>query len=602
MPSTIPYDPSFVLGNIVNEDLMNVIELIAIEQGKADDAQAAINALMTTKRSLEMTFVELTTLGLPPDSDIFKQKERLMANLNQKIVEVMEVYVTTKLTTEQNILDLRKNLSTVKKQYESPVDFLQTQVKSLPLSSDSIHMDVQYFSKDENDQDSTAYANKIATFVANSVSILGTKASFDASAAAHSQVNSQTSQHTISGTLVISVSCTHKNMAMLAPLVMNVDKAIKVWNGMYPTDALNIKNHEDMTAAAGQASPPTSGTTKPKKFSLLSGVTYGSSFVGMVHVLNTTSTKVGESLTSYATSLQSQMEGGAWFADMSGGFGVDLSIAQDVKSLLSAQNINSHVTMVCMGVIPSIVANNVKIGVEKFAQFDPQSNMNAIATIQNTTKGDQESVKQSAEAARTGQKMVAIKSAEVKAALSALGEIDDGANKVVDINSMMSALEDYLKKAMEGHSGVPINYYVKEFTKDMLAEMWLAKYSPGDKLAISFDDSKPTTGGQTTGGGTGTGTGGQSGVNQGQGGNQTGGPVPARPGVEAVPGGIPVLQQPTKSIEGNPEIVANKSVEEGDGKKIEEVEKEGKDNGEEGTVEDNGKNSLIPDVKFVLAQ
>lgn len=134
----------------------------------------------------------------------------------------------------------------------------------------------------------------------------------------------------------------------------------------------------------------------------------------------------------------------------------------------------------------------VQLGVEKFAAFDGKSNMDALAVLQNATIAEQASIQQSADAARTGGQLVTMKGGEIKAALSALATIDDGANKILDINSMMAALEDYLKKAAEGKSGIPINYYLKDITKPMLAEMWVAKYYPGKYLAIQNDDTKPT--------------------------------------------------------------------------------------------------------------
>ncbi len=50
---------------------------------------------------------------------------------------------------------------------------------------------------------------------------------------------------------------------------------------------------------------------------------------------------------------------------------------------------------------------------------------------------------------------------------------------------------DYLKKAADGNSGVPLNYYLKDITKCMLAEMWVAKYYPGEYMQIKYDDSEP---------------------------------------------------------------------------------------------------------------
>jgi hypothetical protein len=80
---------------------------------------------------------------------------------------------------------------------------------------------------------------------------------------------------------------------------------------------------------------------------------------------------------------------------------------------------------------------------------------------------------------------------EIKAALEGLAEIDDGHNKMLDINSMMSALDDYLKKASEGNGGVPLTYFLKDITKKELAEAWVAKYYPGQYMAITNDDTTP---------------------------------------------------------------------------------------------------------------
>jgi hypothetical protein len=68
-----------------------------------------------------------------------------------------------------------------------------------------------------------------------------------------------------------------------------------------------------------------------------------------------------------------------------------------------------------MGVIPSITANNVKMGVQKFAEFDPESSMKPISTIQNVTVADQESMKGDADAARSGKQIVFLKACEIKA-------------------------------------------------------------------------------------------------------------------------------------------------------------------------------------------
>jgi hypothetical protein len=377
---------------------------------------------------------------------------------------------------EKELVKDRAGLSGVRADVESPIDYVKTQIKTMPLAADSINMDVQYFSQDMNKEGSSSHSDQITSFIASQGSWLGKSASTELTNAVSKQVNEQVKRHSISGTLVISVSCTHKNANIMAPLVIDVDKGIKVWNSIYGDSEFLSANKEDMAKLCAER-----GKEKKENethFSIISGTTFGSSFVGMVHILNTSDTNVNETMSSMATSMQAQMDAAAWFASASGGFGASASIANDVKNLLSTQNISSHVTMICMGTIPSMVAHEVQLGVEKFATFDPKANLEALATFQNATNANQGSVQQSAAAARTGGQMIAMKQGDVKAALSALADIDDGSNKILDINSMMTALEDYLKKAANGTSGVPINYYLHDVTKDMLVDLWVAKYYP----------------------------------------------------------------------------------------------------------------------------
>ncbi|KAH6655340.1 hypothetical protein BKA67DRAFT_560390 [Truncatella angustata] len=487
MPSSIPYDPSLVLANIVSSDALKLVEQISGLQAPVDAAQEQLNTLLAAKRSLQMTKTELLNIGIKTD----KVNKSIQA-LDRKIEEAAADYAEEKIEAEEKIQPLRATIRSVHVEMESPVDYVKTQIKSMPLASDSINMDVQYFSNDTNKEEASSLAGNVASYVSTAMSWLGESTSGQMTRAAATQVSDQVKKHNISGTLVISVSCTHKNASVLAPFVINVDKGIKVWNHLFKEDKIIPTNTANMLGIAKEEAEG----KDDKRFSIISGMTFGSSFVGMVHILNSSNTSVSEKMNTVVETFQTQAKGQleilAAYANLSGGFGVNESMANSVKSLLSSQDINCHATLICMGVIPSIVASEVQIGVDKFANFDPKSSLEALATIQNATVAEQDSVKQAADAARTGAQMLSMKNAEMKAALSALAEIDDGKNKVIDVNSMMTALEDYLKKAADGNSGVPINYYLKDISKSMLAEMWVAKYYPGKYLSISHDDAGPS--------------------------------------------------------------------------------------------------------------
>ncbi|RMJ12808.1 hypothetical protein CDV36_007507 [Fusarium kuroshium] len=478
MPSTIPYNASLVLANVVDEQTLTIVENISQAQAPVDEAQEELNSLLASRRSLDMTRTELANLDIQTD-----ELDNALKTVDQSIRTAAANYAQERVKTEDAIRPLRKQLRSIHSQAESPVDYVKSKIETLPLSTDSMSMDVQFFSVDSEDSQGVAHAKAISAFVSNSNSYLGATIQRQVGEAAQSQTALQFGKHEISGTLVISASCTHKNASVLAPCILNVDKGVRAWNRIFKDDRFNPTKFEDMKKIVEAGD-----TEGEKRFSILSGVTYGSSFVGMVHIVDAKDTTVAQDLSSMASNLQMQMDAGAWFSEQNGGFGVNETFGDEVKSLLSTQSVTSHVTLISMGVIPSIVANKVAMGVKGFSEFDPKSSMDAIATIQNATAGEQKSVGDSADAARTGAKMMTLKGIEIKSALSALGAIDDGQNKVLDINSLMTALEDYVNKVPDATSRVPLNYYLKDITKGMLAEMWLAKYFPGKYNPIHNDD------------------------------------------------------------------------------------------------------------------
>ncbi len=125
--------------------------------------------------------------------------------------------------------------------------------------------------------------------------------------------------------------------------------------------------------------------------------------------------------------------------------------------------------------------------------------MQQLAVLQGATASDNNSLASAAEAARTGQQMISLKNATITSTLSSLATIEDGSNNIIDTNSMMIALDDYIQKCISGgdNIGVPINYFLKPITQAMIARAWLAKYYPNRfNQAGSADDSgKPDQGG-----------------------------------------------------------------------------------------------------------
>lgn len=486
MPSVIPYDPSIALGNIVDIEKLEKLEEIAKLQAPIDAAEREMNSLIELKRSIDMTTQELVNLRIDTD-EITQESSEIGEQIKQAAID----YAKIKIDSKKQIQQLNAQ-STVSHNWESPLDYNRTKIIKMPLSADSMNMNVQFFSSDENDQNSHAQSENIQKFISSEFSFLGRSISDQASKAAASQVNSQYSRHSIAGTLVLAVSCTHKDAVLLAPCILDVDKAIRVWNAMFKDDMLKTDDPANMIATMANGS-----TDNEKYMSIVSGATYGSCFVGMVHILNTSKTISSERMNSIADKIQSQFKIRKWILNASGGFGVAESFAEDVKDLLSTQEISTHCNITTRGSIPSIKANNVKMAVKSFAEFDGKSTMEKMAVLQNATTADRDSIDASAEKARVGGQIIALHNAEIKGVLTGLNDIDNSDNKVLDTNSMMNALEDYIEKALKGEIGMPVNYYLKPITKSELAQMWVNKYFPNQFLKSQTDEGEES--GQTAG-------------------------------------------------------------------------------------------------------
>ena len=485
MSSTIPFHPSLVLGNIVSGQKLEALKAISDLQAPVDSALEEMNSKLSLKLALDASMQEMVSLGIDT-ADIADEMEQVKSD----ILDTTKKYIKIRIDNEKKIFEAKSHIGgIIDSQIESPVDYNRTFIKDdMPLSFDSINMDARYFSFDESGQGADSSMRSLKSFISASTKFLGTDRSAELANSAQSQVASQREHHDIKGTLVITATCTHKNALLLAPFILDVDKGIRAWNRIYDDQKIKMDDPATVVEIARQE-----GTNNERTLDIISGATCGSSFIGMVHVLRLSSTESEQSLISAAESMQAQMKVGGWFASASGGVGVDGSFANDVKSLLSQQDINSHVSLVTMGMIPDIKANSIKMAVKEFMDYDPAKMMSQLAALQNATASDKDTVSSQARKASSGETLEQMHSTQVKSVISGLAEVDDGQNKMIDINSLMDAFSDYVAKINSGKIGVPINYYIKPITRAQLAQMWVSKYYPEKYLAISGDDSAPSS-------------------------------------------------------------------------------------------------------------
>lgn len=488
MPSSIPYShPSLVLGNIVSPLILGKLRQISVLQARIDAAQDKMNAYISMKRSLDMTVNEL--LGMNVDISAVTAKAQ---DLDKFIAQAAADYTATRLSAETDLQALKEQIgeTATDDNIESPLDYDRTGIRKMPLAADSLKFDAQYFSYDENEEDNPlGVAASIENYIRESTAPLGERTAAGVSSTAAAQISLQRKNHELAGTLVITASCTHRQAILLSPFVLDVDKAVSVWNSL----GANKNNVIDVTDPTGLHRTLVQENDDPGTgMSILSGVTCGSSFVGMVHVLKQDSTgNSGPSLSAIAAGLQERFKVGSWFEESSGGFGVDPSFSNDIKNLLSAQRITSHINLVIMGVVPSIRSNLVEMGVKTFAETDPAKIAASLSALANTTSAENNTVDQAAAAAKTGARAIAMQSASIQSVMTGLGKIDQAGNQVMDINTMMNAFEDYLEEVKKGDAGVPITFQIKNISRKELAQLWLNKYYPQNSTGTAKDGAQP---------------------------------------------------------------------------------------------------------------
>jgi hypothetical protein len=65
---------------------------------------------------------------------------------------------------------------------------------------------------------------------------------------------------------------------------------------------------------------------------------------------------------------------------------------------------------------------------------------------------------------------------KISSVISAVSESDKASNNIIDLNSVMLALDDYIKQVRVADGGVPVNFYVTKLNKNRVLELWFKEY------------------------------------------------------------------------------------------------------------------------------
>mmetsp|Transcript_24973 Transcript_24973/g.28465 ORF Transcript_24973/g.28465 Transcript_24973/m.28465 type:complete len:497 (+) Transcript_24973:257-1747(+) len=473
--TSIPADPSMVLGNYVEPE--RILHLLKIARALAPEelANDKLQQLILTNYRFKMIKGNLANINAPEDA--LTKLETKMVELRFKMAEAACDLAIKSMECQDAVeaLETEFGQTTISSKPESPLDYGNIAVKKFPLASDTMKFDVQFFKMNKNEEDSDTHATSIASYVKGAGQD-GENANFSSGGIGDSVetlVSNQTSKHVIDGTIVITANCNHRMADIIAPVTMDPMKLLTAWNDQFGKDYLDT----DPQAMFDCALEKTEGN-KENKLHLLTGCTRGSSFVGMVHILQTEETSSESESEAKAEQLASILASNQAMEAEMGNFGVGSNFAKEAAELLSSSEITSHCTLCTRGVIPDISANTMKSSILSLNP-NPQQIMERLSVMTEAANAPlKPSQEGSAEQARTQQQTKRAGREYIQQMGQELSNHDDEVNQVFDTQTLMTAFTNYVKKCEEGGVGVPVNFYLKEIDKCMVAREYIKKFYP----------------------------------------------------------------------------------------------------------------------------
>jgi hypothetical protein len=450
------------VGSTVSPELLEQFARMNHLQQEIDIAHDVMNSHIMLRRSLAMTINELSDMKV----DITPLTDKL-PDIEQFITGAAQTYLGTKIRNETAIQSLCSEMSKIETSgTESIIDFGLSKYVPLPLSAESLNMDSQYFSFDGDMQDDTI--SSIEKFIrAGTGHVPGS--SDKTAKEVSTQIMNQVQNHSISGTLIIVAHCTHRNVGTFQPLVIDTEKAVNVWNSLYENNPISLPPESTATGGDGDKD----------SLSIITGATYGSSFVGMVHILREDSKKMGE-FEKLKSDFEDKLRIGGWLANASGGFGVDEKAMADITGFLQNQSVSSHISIITVGAIPDFGSHELTASISKLASVDEAS----MRDILNAGKTEHSSTGAEAHATQQKNLVAGIMNVRAKLIMDKVQQIDANKNKTLDINSLMEAFTNYVMivsgKGHEKHEGLitgaPINFHTKRVTKGDIVRLLTKKY------------------------------------------------------------------------------------------------------------------------------
>mmetsp|Transcript_28225 Transcript_28225/g.43075 ORF Transcript_28225/g.43075 Transcript_28225/m.43075 type:complete len:518 (+) Transcript_28225:64-1617(+) len=491
--TSLPADPSIQLGNIIDTETVDNLMTIAQLQKPTDLANERLNSLLLSTYKLKMIFNQMVNLKVPGKTleKLGNEIKEIKKESALAAVDLAEAIIQTERDVRDAKLEMAQQKISIK--CESPINWATSTITPQPISYDSLVFDVQYFSSLETKGTATASSGsgtststktsndpikkKVSWWIYSWERTVGQQEKTTSHSDSYNHTSSSTSSETDTvGVIVIVAKCTHKNADVFAPCILDARKSVAAWNYYHPDDRVGTDPAAIMKLALSQDE----GKKDKKVINLLSGASRSSSFVGYANILKTDSSKTDTESESLASAASERIKKDMFVSNMQGQTSSNNQSSSSRNDAFSSATLETSCSLSCMGCIPSIVANEQMTAI-KGLDPDPSVITNQMASIAEATGAgikNASDMNAGAGEAANAQKFMTLDSNHLKTSVQMLGEESSLKNKVIDMETMMTAFEDYVKKAQEGNCGIPTSYFIKQLDKAEIAKIYARQFYP----------------------------------------------------------------------------------------------------------------------------
>jgi len=481
-----------VLGGVVDDEQVADLQAIAQLQKDVEGKQDAYNAQMRNKLSLDMSVQQIKSMktGHNTNKEVEEMKKELgeIRKIQDKeTMAALLALVRARTKFEKDYIKMMKARTRTKitMQVESPMKFKESSVETLPIGTESLQMDVQYFRCEKGKQGSMAHVKKVSEHTASASTSRrwyghgGGGNSVGSDTEEH--MNRQTESNDVVGTLVITARATHKK-AKFYDAKYDSTKLLRAWNQKVKGETIDLPANvnevfNEWTEKKDILADDEEEWANDKSIAVLTGQTYGSTFIGFIHFLKSKKTNSIQEVRKNAKTTARATSSALWWASYSGSFGLDKATSDEIKCLMSSASISSHVCVQTYGLIPSIASQGMDTSIKRFSSFDPKATDEKLSLLNSKkdTNGGFDARKQ--QAVRAGQ-ISGSERAKIGAVLTGIQDGDKSNNQVLNMNSMMLAFDDYVKNVREAEGGVPLTFFVSRLRKADVIGHWMQEFRP----------------------------------------------------------------------------------------------------------------------------